>query len=123
MYDRLLHIVNMHVDYVFPYVFFELFICVFCVFFKEVTITDQHGNQIQNLTSSCMNSLGISGNCLDKSDLTTYWQVLPIIPCNILFIKNRSCNMGEGCREEIGILKKLISICTNMKRLEDNSTS
>ncbi|KAJ6662198.1 hypothetical protein lerEdw1_012665 [Lerista edwardsae] len=40
----------------------------------EIMITDQHGNQIQNLTSSCMNSLGISGNGLDKSDLTTNWQ-------------------------------------------------
>ncbi|XP_066478874.1 structural maintenance of chromosomes flexible hinge domain-containing protein 1 isoform X2 [Tiliqua scincoides] len=40
----------------------------------EIMITDQHGNQIQNLTSSCINSLGISGNGLDKSDLTTNWQ-------------------------------------------------
>ncbi|XP_061452282.1 structural maintenance of chromosomes flexible hinge domain-containing protein 1 isoform X2 [Rhineura floridana] len=41
----------------------------------EVMITDQHGNQIQNLTSSCVASLGISGNGLDKSDLRTLWQV------------------------------------------------
>ncbi|XP_053101695.1 structural maintenance of chromosomes flexible hinge domain-containing protein 1 isoform X3 [Hemicordylus capensis] len=40
----------------------------------EVMITDQHGNQIQNLTSSCVNSLGISGNGLEKSDLKTIWQ-------------------------------------------------
>ncbi|XP_054840467.1 structural maintenance of chromosomes flexible hinge domain-containing protein 1 isoform X2 [Eublepharis macularius] len=40
----------------------------------EVMITDQHGNQLQNLTSSSANSLGISGNGLDKTDLTTSWK-------------------------------------------------
>ncbi|XP_060631107.2 structural maintenance of chromosomes flexible hinge domain-containing protein 1 [Anolis sagrei] len=40
----------------------------------EVMITDQHGNHVQNLTSSCVTSLGISGNDLDKSDLKTIWQ-------------------------------------------------
>ncbi|XP_062987369.1 structural maintenance of chromosomes flexible hinge domain-containing protein 1 [Elgaria multicarinata webbii] len=40
----------------------------------EVMITDQHENHIQNLTSSCLTSLGISGNGLDKSDLRTVWQ-------------------------------------------------
>uniref|UniRef100_A0A8D2J829 Structural maintenance of chromosomes flexible hinge domain containing 1 n=1 Tax=Varanus komodoensis TaxID=61221 RepID=A0A8D2J829_VARKO len=40
----------------------------------EVIITDQHGNHIQNLIPSCVNSLGISGNGLDKSDLKILWQ-------------------------------------------------
>ncbi|KAM6457251.1 structural maintenance of chromosomes flexible hinge domain-containing protein 1 isoform 3-T4 [Liasis olivaceus] len=40
----------------------------------EIMITDQHGNQIQSLTSSCMTALEISGNGLDKSDLRTVWQ-------------------------------------------------
>ncbi|XP_048363519.1 structural maintenance of chromosomes flexible hinge domain-containing protein 1 isoform X2 [Sphaerodactylus townsendi] len=40
----------------------------------EIMIIDQHGNQIQNLTSSSLNSLGISGNDLDKTDLITTWQ-------------------------------------------------
>ncbi|XP_070603694.1 structural maintenance of chromosomes flexible hinge domain-containing protein 1 isoform X2 [Erythrolamprus reginae] len=40
----------------------------------EVMITDQHGNQIQSLTPSCMSALKISGNGLDKSDLKTSWQ-------------------------------------------------
>uniref|UniRef100_A0ABM5GB85 Structural maintenance of chromosomes flexible hinge domain-containing protein 1 isoform X1 n=1 Tax=Pogona vitticeps TaxID=103695 RepID=A0ABM5GB85_9SAUR len=40
----------------------------------EIKITDQHGNHIQNLTSFCISSLGISGNGLDKSDLQTIWQ-------------------------------------------------
>ncbi|XP_026549927.1 structural maintenance of chromosomes flexible hinge domain-containing protein 1-like, partial [Notechis scutatus] len=40
----------------------------------EIMITDQHGNQIQSLSSSCMNALKISGNGLDKSELKTFWQ-------------------------------------------------
>ncbi|KAM3839535.1 structural maintenance of chromosomes flexible hinge domain-containing protein 1 isoform 2-T2 [Vipera latastei] len=40
----------------------------------EIMITDQHGNQIQSLTSSCMADLKISGNGLDKSYLKTSWQ-------------------------------------------------
>ncbi|XP_062836537.1 structural maintenance of chromosomes flexible hinge domain-containing protein 1 isoform X2 [Anolis carolinensis] len=40
----------------------------------EVMITDQHGNHIRNLTSSCVTSLGISGNDLDKSSLKIVWQ-------------------------------------------------
>uniref|UniRef100_A0A8C6YA03 Structural maintenance of chromosomes flexible hinge domain-containing protein 1 n=1 Tax=Naja naja TaxID=35670 RepID=A0A8C6YA03_NAJNA len=40
----------------------------------EIMITDQHGNQIQSLTSSCMNALKISGNGLDKSELKPLWQ-------------------------------------------------
>ncbi|XP_034285438.1 structural maintenance of chromosomes flexible hinge domain-containing protein 1 isoform X2 [Pantherophis guttatus] len=40
----------------------------------EIMITDQHGNRIQSLTSSCMTALKISGNGLDKSDLKTIWQ-------------------------------------------------
>uniref|UniRef100_A0A670YMS1 Structural maintenance of chromosomes flexible hinge domain containing 1 n=1 Tax=Pseudonaja textilis TaxID=8673 RepID=A0A670YMS1_PSETE len=39
----------------------------------EIMITDQHGNQIQSL-SSCMNALKISGNGLDKSELKTFWK-------------------------------------------------
>ncbi|CAM5090334.1 unnamed protein product [Eretmochelys imbricata] len=40
----------------------------------DVMVTDQYGNQIQTLTGSCVNSLGISGNGLDKSNLKTTWQ-------------------------------------------------
>ncbi|XP_063155220.1 structural maintenance of chromosomes flexible hinge domain-containing protein 1 [Candoia aspera] len=40
----------------------------------EIMITDQHGNQVQSLTSSCVTALEISGNGLDKSDLRTFWQ-------------------------------------------------
>ncbi|XP_039206965.1 structural maintenance of chromosomes flexible hinge domain-containing protein 1 isoform X2 [Crotalus tigris] len=40
----------------------------------EIMITDQHGNQIKSLTSSCMADLKISGNGLDKSYLKTFWQ-------------------------------------------------
>ncbi|XP_077208774.1 structural maintenance of chromosomes flexible hinge domain-containing protein 1 isoform X2 [Paroedura picta] len=47
----------------------------------EVMITDQHGNQIQNLTPSSVNSLGISGNNLDKTDLKTVWQADKQIFC------------------------------------------
>ncbi|XP_060099927.1 structural maintenance of chromosomes flexible hinge domain-containing protein 1 [Heteronotia binoei] len=47
----------------------------------EVMITDQHGNQIQNLASSSVNSLGISGNGLDKTDLKIIWQADSQIFC------------------------------------------
>ncbi|XP_042299149.1 structural maintenance of chromosomes flexible hinge domain-containing protein 1-like isoform X1 [Sceloporus undulatus] len=40
----------------------------------EVMITDQHGNHIQTLPSSCVTSFGISGNDLDRSELKTMWQ-------------------------------------------------
>ncbi|XP_078396761.1 structural maintenance of chromosomes flexible hinge domain-containing protein 1 [Cetorhinus maximus] len=38
------------------------------------TLTDRHGNQIQTLTSSCVNLLGIAGEGLDKSNLKITWQ-------------------------------------------------
>uniref|UniRef100_A0A670IB57 Structural maintenance of chromosomes flexible hinge domain containing 1 n=1 Tax=Podarcis muralis TaxID=64176 RepID=A0A670IB57_PODMU len=37
-------------------------------------ITDQHGNHIQNLTSTCLDSLKIDGSGLDKSELRSVWQ-------------------------------------------------
>ncbi|KAM4688949.1 structural maintenance of chromosomes flexible hinge domain-containing protein 1 [Discoglossus pictus] len=40
----------------------------------ELTLTDQFGNQVQSLTSSCVNFLGISGNNLDKSNLKVIYQ-------------------------------------------------
>ncbi|XP_030068875.1 structural maintenance of chromosomes flexible hinge domain-containing protein 1 isoform X2 [Microcaecilia unicolor] len=40
----------------------------------ELMITDQYGNQIQTLASSCINLLGISGDGLDKSSLKITWQ-------------------------------------------------
>uniref|UniRef100_A0A674K2A6 Structural maintenance of chromosomes flexible hinge domain-containing protein 1 n=1 Tax=Terrapene triunguis TaxID=2587831 RepID=A0A674K2A6_9SAUR len=40
----------------------------------DVMVTDQYGNQIQTLSASCINSLGVSGNGLDKSNLKTTWQ-------------------------------------------------
>uniref|UniRef100_A0A803TN00 Structural maintenance of chromosomes flexible hinge domain containing 1 n=1 Tax=Anolis carolinensis TaxID=28377 RepID=A0A803TN00_ANOCA len=56
---------------------FVLFIHIFCFIYlncSTVMITDQHGNHIRNLTSSCVTSLGISGNDLDKSSLKIVWQ-------------------------------------------------
>ncbi|NWI51725.1 SMHD1 protein, partial [Calyptomena viridis] len=41
----------------------------------DVMITDQFGNQIQTMTSACINSLGVSGPGLDKSNLKVTWQV------------------------------------------------
>uniref|UniRef100_A0A8C3XX76 Structural maintenance of chromosomes flexible hinge domain containing 1 n=1 Tax=Chelydra serpentina TaxID=8475 RepID=A0A8C3XX76_CHESE len=41
---------------------------------QNVMVTDQYGNQIQTLSASCINSLGISGNGLNKSNLKTTWQ-------------------------------------------------
>lgn len=38
-------------------------------------ITDQFGNQVQTVTSACVNSLGVSGPGLDKSNLKITWQV------------------------------------------------
>ncbi|XP_067146775.1 structural maintenance of chromosomes flexible hinge domain-containing protein 1 isoform X2 [Apteryx mantelli] len=40
----------------------------------DVMITDQYGNQVQTVTSSCVNSLGVSGPGLDKSNLKITWQ-------------------------------------------------
>ncbi|XP_053571840.1 structural maintenance of chromosomes flexible hinge domain-containing protein 1 [Bombina bombina] len=39
-----------------------------------LTLTDQFGNQIQSLSSSCVNFLGVSGNNLDKSILKMTYQ-------------------------------------------------
>uniref|UniRef100_A0A803VUA2 Structural maintenance of chromosomes flexible hinge domain containing 1 n=1 Tax=Ficedula albicollis TaxID=59894 RepID=A0A803VUA2_FICAL len=39
-----------------------------------VMITDQFGNQVQTMTSACVNSLGVSGPGLDKSNLKITWQ-------------------------------------------------
>ncbi|XP_071410839.1 structural maintenance of chromosomes flexible hinge domain-containing protein 1 isoform X2 [Pithys albifrons albifrons] len=40
----------------------------------DVMITDQFGNQVQSVTSACVNSLGVSGPGLDKSNLKITWQ-------------------------------------------------
>ncbi|XP_020384774.2 structural maintenance of chromosomes flexible hinge domain-containing protein 1 [Rhincodon typus] len=40
----------------------------------HVTLSDRHGNQIQTLTSSCIELLGIAGEGLDKSNLKVTWQ-------------------------------------------------
>ncbi|KAJ7395253.1 hypothetical protein BTVI_156751 [Pitangus sulphuratus] len=40
----------------------------------DVMITDQFGNQVQTVTSACVNSLGVSGPGLDKSNLKITWQ-------------------------------------------------
>uniref|UniRef100_U3JUU2 Structural maintenance of chromosomes flexible hinge domain-containing protein 1 n=1 Tax=Ficedula albicollis TaxID=59894 RepID=U3JUU2_FICAL len=40
----------------------------------DVMITDQFGNQVQTMTSACVNSLGVSGPGLDKSNLKITWQ-------------------------------------------------
>ncbi|XP_041101320.1 structural maintenance of chromosomes flexible hinge domain-containing protein 1 [Polyodon spathula] len=40
----------------------------------QLDITDQFGNKIQTLTSTCVNSLGISSDGLDKSSLKVSWQ-------------------------------------------------
>lgn len=40
----------------------------------QLEVTDQFGNKIQTLTSTCVNSLGISSDGLDKSSLKVSWQ-------------------------------------------------
>ncbi|RMC15537.1 hypothetical protein DUI87_07731 [Hirundo rustica rustica] len=40
----------------------------------DIMITDQFGNQVQTMTSACVNSLGVSGPGLDKSNLKVTWQ-------------------------------------------------
>ncbi|XP_072111996.1 structural maintenance of chromosomes flexible hinge domain-containing protein 1 isoform X2 [Mobula birostris] len=37
-------------------------------------LTDRHGNHIQNLTSSCINLLGVAADGLDKNSLKIIWQ-------------------------------------------------
>lgn len=46
-------------------------------------ITDQYGNQVQTVTSACLNSLGVSGPGLDKSNLKITWQVF--IRCHTVY--------------------------------------
>lgn len=82
------------------YAFYHVLIILSCFFKKEIMITDQHGNQIQNLSPSCLNSLGVSGNGLDKSDLTTVWQVLPTIPCTMKYYLKQHSSLvagGQSC--------------------------
>lgn len=43
--------------------------------FPDVMITDQYGNQVQTVTSACVNSLGVSGPGLDKSNVKITWEV------------------------------------------------
>ncbi|CAH2284879.1 structural maintenance of chromosomes flexible hinge domain-containing 1 [Pelobates cultripes] len=40
----------------------------------ELMLTDQHGNKIESLSASYVNSLGVSGNNLDKTDLKITYQ-------------------------------------------------
>ncbi|XP_005997938.1 structural maintenance of chromosomes flexible hinge domain-containing protein 1 isoform X1 [Latimeria chalumnae] len=40
----------------------------------DILITDQYGNQIQTLSPTCVKSLEISGDGLDKSNLKVAWQ-------------------------------------------------
>ncbi|XP_060679586.1 structural maintenance of chromosomes flexible hinge domain-containing protein 1 isoform X1 [Hemiscyllium ocellatum] len=40
----------------------------------HATLSDRHGNQIQTLTSSCVDLLGVAGEGLDKSKLKVTWQ-------------------------------------------------
>lgn len=46
-------------------------------------ITDQYGNQVQTMTSACLNSLGVAGPGLDRSNLKITWQVF--IRCHVVY--------------------------------------
>ncbi|KFO81368.1 Structural maintenance of chromosomes flexible hinge domain-containing protein 1, partial [Cuculus canorus] len=60
----------------------------------EVMITDQYGNQVQTVTSACVNSLGVAGPGLDKSNLKITWQesTLTMIVTGIRF---KPCVIGS----------------------------
>ncbi|MGH0181960.1 UNVERIFIED_CONTAM: hypothetical protein FKN15_010217 [Acipenser sinensis] len=45
----------------------------------QLEVTDQFGNKIQTLTSTCVNSLGISSDGLDKSSLKVSWQPVTVV--------------------------------------------
>ncbi|XP_056679733.1 structural maintenance of chromosomes flexible hinge domain-containing protein 1 isoform X1 [Monodelphis domestica] len=63
----------------------------------EVIITDQYGNQIQTFTSNCLNSLGVSGNGLDKSNMKTIWQE----STQTIIIKGIKFNPGPPGNKEL----------------------
>lgn len=52
-------------------------------------LTDQFGNQVQTLTSACVNSLGVSGPGLDKSNLKITWQVF--VRCHTVYLFVHLC--------------------------------
>ncbi|XP_066848929.1 structural maintenance of chromosomes flexible hinge domain-containing protein 1 isoform X2 [Anser cygnoides] len=60
----------------------------------DVMITDQYGNQVQTVTSACVNSLGVSGPGLDKSNLQITWQE-STLTMRVKGIRFKSCLLGS----------------------------
>ncbi|NXY74727.1 SMHD1 protein, partial [Glareola pratincola] len=60
----------------------------------DVMITDQYGNQIQTVTSACVNSLGVSGPGLDKSNLKITWQE-STLTMKVKGIRFKPCLLGS----------------------------
>ncbi|XP_068023001.1 structural maintenance of chromosomes flexible hinge domain-containing protein 1 isoform X2 [Melanerpes formicivorus] len=59
----------------------------------DIMITDQYGNHVQTVTSSCINSLGVSAPGLDKSNLKVTWQGSSLI-MRVKGIRFSSCQLG-----------------------------
>ncbi|KAK2517911.1 hypothetical protein Q9233_012832 [Columba guinea] len=60
----------------------------------EVMITDQYGNQVQTMTSACLNSLGVAGPGLDKSNLKITWQE-STLTMRVKGIRFKPCSLGS----------------------------
>ncbi|KFQ33957.1 Structural maintenance of chromosomes flexible hinge domain-containing protein 1, partial [Merops nubicus] len=60
----------------------------------DVVITDQYGNQVQTVTSSCINSLGVSAPGLDKTSLKISWQG-STLTMRVKGIRFRACSLGS----------------------------
>ncbi|KAK2546229.1 Smchd1 [Columba livia] len=60
----------------------------------EVMITDQYGNQVQTMTSACLNSLGVAGPGLDKSNLKITWQE-NTLTMRVKGIRFKPCSLGS----------------------------
>ncbi|KAM6350260.1 structural maintenance of chromosomes flexible hinge domain-containing protein 1 isoform 3-T3 [Podargus strigoides] len=60
----------------------------------DVMITDQFGNQVQTVTSACVNSLGVSGPGLDKSNLKITWQE-STLTMRVKGIRYKPCLLGS----------------------------
>ncbi|XP_068251946.1 structural maintenance of chromosomes flexible hinge domain-containing protein 1 isoform X1 [Nyctibius grandis] len=60
----------------------------------DVVITDQYGNQVQTVTSACVNSLGVSGPGLDKSNVKITWQE-STLTMRVKGIRYKPCLLGN----------------------------
>ncbi|KAM6135520.1 structural maintenance of chromosomes flexible hinge domain-containing protein 1 isoform 2-T2 [Pterocles gutturalis] len=60
----------------------------------DVMITDQYGNQVQTVTSACVNSLGVSGPGLDKSALKITWQE-STLTMRVKGVRFKPCLLGS----------------------------